>query len=237
MQGLIWDFDSVIYYKINQKEGNKMHHGVYIGKAAAKETRILILGESHHNIEGQGKPAFYTTSSVVETYLAEDKTEKAHRFFHKIAQAFGVDTTKSDEKEKFWDKIYFGNYIDVVCGVKDSAAKKIIKDKEKRKKYNKELFQFVNENKIDIICCFSRLVYNHLPNRASFENKSIPFEVPKTGGKRDWIEKFIYKPGTRANGDIALDKKLTVYSLRHPSAACGFCPEHYKDYLQKEIRL
>ena len=216
-----------------------MHYGVYIGKAAEKETRILILGESHHNKnnEGQGEPASYTTSSVVETYLAEENTCRGHRFFHKIAQSFGMDTTKAEEKERFWDKIYFGNYIDVVCGVKDSAAKKIIEDKENRKRYNKELIQFVNENKIDIICCFSRLVYNHFPDRASFEDKSIPFEVPKTGGKRDWIEMFIYKPGTRANGDIALDKKLTVYGFRHPSARCGFCPEHYMDYLQKEIQL
>ena len=216
-----------------------MHDGIYIGKAAAKETRILILGESHHNKnnEGQGEPASYTTSSVVEKYLAEEKTGKTHRFFHKIAQSFGVDTTKADEKEKLWDKIYFGNYIDVVCGVKDSAAKKIIEDKENRKRYNKELFQFVNENKIDIICCFSRLVYDHLPDRTPFEDKSISFEVPKTGGKKDWIEKFIYQPGIRANGDIALNKKLIVYSLRHPSATCGFCPEHYKDCLQKEIQL
>ena len=67
--------------------------------------------------------------------------------------------------------------------------------------------------------------------------RGFPFEVSEPGGKRDWIEKLIYKPGTRANGDIALDKTLTVYGFRHPSARCGFCPEHYKDYLQKEIRL
>lgn len=72
---------------------------------------------------------------------------------------------------------------------------------------------------------------------AAYSDERLSFEVSKTGGKRDWIEKLIYKPGTRANGDIALDKTLTVYGFRHPSARCGFCPEHYKDYLQKEIRL
>lgn len=72
---------------------------------------------------------------------------------------------------------------------------------------------------------------------AVYPDERLSFEVSEPGGKRDWIEKLIYKPGTRANGDIALDKTLTVYGFRHPSAGCGFCPEHYKDYLQKEIRL
>ena len=72
---------------------------------------------------------------------------------------------------------------------------------------------------------------------AVYPEERLSFEVSEPGGKRDWIEKLIYKPGTRANGDIALDKTLTVYGFRHPSARCGFCPEHYKDYLQKEIRL
>lgn len=72
---------------------------------------------------------------------------------------------------------------------------------------------------------------------AVYSDERLSFEVSEPGGKRDWVDKFIYKPGTRANGDIALDKTLTVYGFRHPSARCGFCPEHYKDYLQKEIRL
>lgn len=214
-----------------------MHHGVYIGEAAAGNTRILILGESHHNGKNDeaGKPASYTTNSVIETYLSDEKTPRNLQIFHKIARSFGVDTTKAEEKKAFWDKIYFGNYIDVLCGVKNNAAKKLVADREKRKKCNQELFQFVNKNKIDIICCFSRLVYNNLPARTPFEDKATFINVPKTGGRRDWIEKFIYKPGTRANGDIALEKHLVVYSFRHPSARCGFCPEHYQDYLQKEI--
>lgn len=72
---------------------------------------------------------------------------------------------------------------------------------------------------------------------AVYPDERLSFEVSEPGGKRDWVEKLIYKPGTRANGDIALDKTLTVYGFRHSSARCGFCPEHYKDYLQKEIRL
>lgn len=215
-----------------------MHHGVYIGKEAAKETRILILGESHHNKnnEGEGEPASYTTSSVVEAYLTEEETGKTHRFFHKIAQSFGIDTTKVEEK-RFWDKIYFGNYIDVVCGVRDNAAPQLIKDKGKRKQYNEELFKFVNENEIDIVCCFSRLVYQNLPAKSSFENSGITIGVPDIGGKRDYIQKFIYQPGVRNNCDIALNKPLMVYGFRHPSARCGFCSEHYNWYLQKEIQL
>ena len=213
-----------------------MHHGAYVGKSATKETRILILGESHHNKnnEGQGEPALYKTSSVVESYLTEEITSKTHRFFHKIAQSFGIDTNKADEKKEFWDKIYFGNYIDVVCGVKDGVAKEILK--QNREKYNKELFQFINKNKIDIICCFSRLVCDQLPKRVSFNDEST-IKVSKPSERSDYIKKLIYKPGVLANSDIVLNKKLIVYGFRHPSSGWGFYPEHYKEYLQKEIHL
>ena len=69
------------------------------------------------------------------------------------------------------------------------------------------------------------------------ENRAWVKSMLRKLGKKDWIDKFIYKPGKRANDDLDLSKKLTVYGLRHPSARCGFRPEHYKDYLQKEIRL
>lgn len=109
--------------------------------------------------------------------------------------------------------------------------------KGKRKQYNEELFKFVNENEIDIVCCFSRLVYQNLPAKSSFENSGITIGVPDIGGKRDYIQKFIYQPGVRNNCDIALNKPLMVYGFRHPSARCGFCSEHYNWYLQKEIQL
>ena len=72
---------------------------------------------------------------------------------------------------------------------------------------------------------------------AVFPDEWLSGEVSEPGGNWDWIEMLSAQPGTRANGDIALDKTLTVYGFRHPSVRCGFCPEHYKDYLQKEIRL
>ncbi len=215
-----------------------MHHGIYTGKSAEKqEKKILILGESHHNknSEGVGKPASYTTRCVVEEYLNEKTTGKTHRFFHKIVQSFGVDTTKAEEKVIFWDKVYFGNYIDVVCGVKDNAAKAVIK--QNKNMYNSELIEFINKNGIDIICCFSRLVYKNLPAKASFENKEITIEVPYVGKRRDYIKKFVYLPGERKDGTTSLKKPLTVYGLRHPSSGCGYNPANYSDYLQKEIKL
>ena len=76
-----------------------MHHGIYKGIAADKSAkRILILGESHHGKdEEKGIPALYTTQEVVETYLSEKVTKRNLEIFHKIAQSFGVDTTKEEE--------------------------------------------------------------------------------------------------------------------------------------------
>lgn len=207
-----------------------MHLGVFMGNNPPTNCNILILGESHHHTESSDLN--YTTENIVKDYF-RNPAHPAYRFFDKIAACFGY---VAEEREIFWNKVWFGNYIEEAdCGVKTVRAKKLAE--ENSKIYNKSLFEFVNQNEIDILCCFSRLVYAHLPEQTSFEEKSISFAVPKTGGKRDWIDKMIYEPGPRANGDIALDKSLTVYGFRHPSARCGFRSENYKNYLQAELRL
>lgn len=207
-----------------------MHKGVFKGNDLSKNYNILILGESHHHSEMYD--INYTTENVVKNYFRNPK-DRAYRFFDKIAASFGYS---ANEKEVFWNKVYFGNYVDESnCGSRTDRAKLLVENN--KDKYNEELFEFINQNGIDIVLCFSRLVYNNLPEQTLSENKSVRFYVDSTGGKKDWIDKFIYKPGKRANDDLDLSKKLTVYGLRHPSARCGFRPEHYKDYLQKEIRL
>lgn len=205
-----------------------MHPGVFKGNNLTANRNILILGESHHHTKSNDPK--YTTENVVKNYF-HNPSDPDYRFFDKIAACFGYSP---DEREVFWNKVWFGNYVDESnCGIATDRAKKLIK--ENRKKYNKKLFEFVNQKGIDIVFCFSRLVYKNLPSQASFEDKPVRFDVPKTGN--DWIGKFIYKPGTRPNGDLGLNKELIVYSFRHPSARCGFRLEHYMDYLQNEIQL
>lgn len=82
-----------------------MYHGAYIGTAAEKQPkRILILGESHHDI-----PPTMTTRQVVDGYL-----EGKHvQFFQNIAKSFGIYAERAEEKALFWDKMFFGNYIDI----------------------------------------------------------------------------------------------------------------------------
>lgn len=74
-----------------------MYHGVHEGAAAAaQEQKILILGESHHDLD----PSI-TTRKVVEDYLSpENTTKQSLQFFHKIALAFGVDTEKVEERAR-----------------------------------------------------------------------------------------------------------------------------------------
>ena len=104
-----------------------MYHGVYEGAAAeAQEKKILILGESHHDLDSS-----ITTQEVVEDYLSpENTTKQSLQFFHKIALAFGVDTGKVEEKARLWDKVFFGNYInkslDGPSGEGDETAQTLI---------------------------------------------------------------------------------------------------------------
>ncbi len=213
-----------------------MHHGVYQGiEAQNQEKRILILGESHHDKKEKiGEPAPYPTKCIMNTYLEEEKTKNTHHFFHKIARSFGIDTNKKEEKEKFWDKVYFGNYIDVVCSVADGTAKKMVNQKSTC--YNKKLKEFVIQEKIDYIFCFGvSAVYNYLPSEEGWDRNAI-----YPGGKiivghtmKNGIEKKVYlRAGIYRQGGY-FERKVTVYGIPHPSAKGGFNPDNFAKELSK----
>ncbi len=207
-----------------------MHKGVFEGNNLSTNCNILILGESHHHMVANDPD--YTTEGVVKNYFLYPN-DKDYRFFDKIANCFGYP---SEQREVFWNKVRFANYVtESNCDIQTDKAKELMKNNSE--KYNQELFEFVNQNEIDVIFCFSRLVYKHLPRRASFEEKGVCFETPKVGNVSDRIDKFVYKPGARPDGNTALKKQLTVYGFRHPSYRRSFSAENYREVLQKEIQI
>lgn len=219
-----------------------MHHGVFHDKnAEVKPKRILILGESHHidkKADGKDKiagvPASYTTASVVEEYIIDPNKYNLH-FFNKIAWSFGRSTKTDSERREFWSQFYFGNYVDVLCGIKDDRAVKQIK--EHRKEYNNALFNFINEHNIDTVICFGRRVFNALPSLAdnSEDNGFIKSDI-YVGKIKDYIGLCTYNPNVEhKNVEVKLNKSLQAYGLRHPSARGGFKAENYVDVLKELI--
>ncbi len=225
-----------------------MHKGVFMGINAAKQDkRILILGESHHisnDPESEnrifGVPANYTTTDVVEEHLAMCN-KNSLEFFKKIGNSFGCSMETAEQRSVFWNRVCFGNYIDVLCGVGDAAAKKYLNEQGKRQEMNDALFDFINEMGIDVIVCFGRLVYDNLPSlnkkHKACEDIGIITEGLKVGGRSDYIKKCIYLPDIdHANTSVLLKKELSVYSLRHPSGKGGFRAENYSDVLAKLLK-
>lgn len=211
-----------------------MHHGVHIGtQAAQRNIRTLILGESHHTSDGEnslpGVPATYETADVIRRYLENYASSagryQAYRFFDNIVAAFGCDPNK--DRIAFWDGVYFGNYIDVLCGVRDSAATKVLAEPGKREELNAQLFSFVEQHQIDVIFCFSRKVYNKLPPLEDGDTM-----IPADTRDSHRLEVCTYRAGERKYGTVALSKGLTVYGLKHPSQ--GFSYHRYASQL-KEI--
>lgn len=211
-----------------------MHHGVHIGiQANQRNIRTLILGESHHTSDGEnskpGAPATYATSDVVKRYLENYESatgrDQAYRFFDNIVAAFGFDP--NIDRETFWKTVYFGNYIDVLCGVRDSAATKVLAKPGKREELNEQLFSFVEQHQIDVIFCFSRKVYNKLPPLEDGDTT-----IPADTRDSHRLEVCTYRAGERKYGTVALSKGLTVYGLKHPSQ--GFSYHRYASQL-KEI--
>lgn len=206
-----------------------MHPGVFCGSNAEKQAkRILILGESHHWSEGK-KDEDKFTFKVVETYLNEynskDRTEKdrSYRFFDNIVQSFGIDP---DNRTDLWNCVWFGNYIDEPCGVRDSTAANLLKKAGKRKELNTQLFSFIKDREIDVVFCFSRKVYSKLP---PLENSDSEEKGDSSDAHR--LDKCVYRSGARAHIPVSLSKSVTIYGLKHPSQ--GFSYRRYQDKLKE----
>lgn len=223
-----------------------MHKGVFIGeKALNRQVKILILGESHHiNLKDENnnekfKAATYDTKCVVKEHIADEENKKPSLFFfQKIGNAFGRPMKTKAERTAFWENFYFGNYIDVLCGVKDGAASVYLAKNEdgitKRQIMNDDLFKFVNAEGIDVIVCFSRKVFKNLPSLTLKEEDKPNLNGCdiRVGGKKDYIGYCVYSPNvSHKHTSVILNKELKAYSLRHPSSRGGFCAENYADIL------
>ena len=207
-----------------------MYSGVWL-PSQKTNNNILILGESHYeDIESQGKTASYTTSDVIESYLSGKSKIK---FFSSIAQSFGY---YNSEIKDFYSKVYFGNYVDELCGVGEwNNAKGFIEDN--RLKYNEELFKFCNDYNIKFIVCFSILCYNALPMRESYEIPQEEIYVGKIGQKPNYIRKFTYRSGKRQDCNVSLNNDLIVYGIRHPSSQSGYSVEQVYQFFINDKNL
>lgn len=207
-----------------------MYDNVFVGENAnIQPKRILILGESHYEENGE----IDGTDSVVK-YLAINGNDNETQFYKNIMRTFGYEITAESRKD-FWSKVYCGNYIDDPCGKgKDNPASKKVKEdentkRENRTKYNNSLFNFINKNEIDIVFCFSRLVYNNLPGFAKGESEETLIKH-----KTQYLKKFTYK-SNRAHKkcDIQLKKPVIVYGLKHPSSSYSY-KVYYEQYFKDE---
>lgn len=212
-----------------------MHNGEFRGDLAENQkVRVLILGESHYWGEDK-KEEDKLTSKVVETYLKKynsrirSEKDRSYRFFDNIVQAFGIDP---ENRTDFWNRVWFGNYIDEPCGVRDSQATKVLKRSGKRDALNKQLFEFIEENKIDIVFCFSRKVYDKLP---PLEESLGDNEIKGDKSDSHRLDKCVYGAGGRATVSVPLSKSVTVYGLKHPSQ--GFSYRKYQCSLKKLIQF
>ena len=201
-----------------------MHHGVYEGvTAAAQRKRVLILGESHDGDDSElGKPGNLSTKDVVNDYLSQKDN---FNFFPKIAPSFGIKTGMDEEKRLFWDKVFFGNYVNVVCRGGSNMARNLTKHNEET--YNRELAEFVNLHRIDTIFCFSLLVFDHLPG--DHDEGILPGENGeiidgKKLGKNGHLEIAAYLCKWKR-----FDHPVRIYGMTHLSRVS---PEPFVKYLK-----
>lgn len=218
-----------------------MYNGEHIGiNVKNQQRKALILGESHH-YETESTSA--TIAGYINNCREKGHSERCHTFFDKIVEAFGKKP--ENDREDFWSKVCFGNYIHDLCGVQDTKAVNLLKNKDMREKYNDALFRFVNEKGIDIIFCFSRRVYKSLPSLAKHTgeyeeigNRDIFLHKKDGTPKKDYISHCVYLPDlSHKHTNVCLHKPLEVYGMLHPSGRYGFDPENYSEKLKELIGI
>ena len=114
---------------------------------------------------------------------------------------------------------------------------KLLKKPGKREAINKQLFEFINENEIDVVFCFSRKVYNKLP---SLDEDLGDKETKGDENDSHRLNKCAYCAGAaqRKYVSVSLSRSVTVYGLKHPSQ--GFSYRKYQARLadiMKEIGI
>ena len=203
-----------------------MNEKLWVGNNIPFENRVLILGESHYDADAnKGEKVSFTTSEVVECYLHE-KRKRWARFFDYVALTFGYSKETASD---FYEKIIFGNYIDVVCGIGKNNTAAQYADKE-RLRLNNEWFDYINCNNIAAVVCFSKLAYNHFPGLNGMgENISVKIDFRGTVDYCNYQAHCFYM-----NCDIRLKKELWVYGINHPSARQKFCAERVYDFFRTQ---
>lgn len=196
-----------------------MHRGVFEGNQAKDQpVKVLILGESHYWGEDK-REEDKLTYKVMDNYLAG---KNRYRFFDNIVRAFGVNPEKRTE---FWERVWFGNYIDEPCGIRDSKATALLKRPGKREELNEQLFSFIEENRIDIVFCFSRKVYDKLPPLEEGDQEKLGVKIDSHR-----LNECRYVAGQRKHVSVSLSKPVTVYGLKHASQ--GFSYRRYESKIK-----
>ena len=192
-----------------------MHKGVFVGSEARNQPkRVLILGESHYGAQE-------STTAVMERYFRVPG-DISYRFFDRIVETFGFS---KENREQFWAKVYFGNYIDVSCGVGDEQAQVAIKNN--RVEFNEDLIAFIVKEEIAYVFCFSRLVYNNLPELCCGNGDA---ESCILEDRTHYLMKCVYCPGQRNDMKQWIANPLVVYGLKHPSR--GYSSQKYRNAIE-----
>lgn len=176
-----------------------MCHGAFEGTAAAVQPRrVLILGESPHDID-----PVTTMQEVMEEYLGG----KHSNMFFQVARAFGAERDRAAERAFLWDKVFFRNYVDESLdgphGEGDKTAKKLVAVNKER--YNQGLAEFIRSRQIDVVFCFSNLAFDNLPPAPPL------FEDVKTSRGHDLWFARTYGP------DSLFGRRVEIYGAPHPS--------------------
>ena len=93
--------------------------------------------------------------------------------------------------------------------------------------------EFIEENEIDIVFCFSRKVYDKLP---SLDKKLGDDEIKGDTSNSHRLNKCVYNAGSaeRKYVSVPLSKTVAVYGLKHPSQ--GFSYRKYRVLLAEIIK-
>lgn len=153
----------------------------WVGKhyEGCADHRLLILGESHYSTEPQG-PIF-----TIDLTRAYSEGRWIHRYWTNVMQAVDGRRHWEIDKNEFWSRVAFYNYIQELVGEGPGIAP----SQEMWEKAKGPFFDVMRELKPSHILVVSKRLWVNLP-RNGYQGTSIEY----AGGVREsWV--FQYEDG------------------------------------------
>lgn len=189
----------------------------WVGKnyeSGINNKKILVLGKSHHCAKRSDFTPAITIEVIKDLFNPDSEHEPYKNTYTKFMNALSGEKLSIEEKEKWWNRVSFYNYVQVpIETARQSPTAEEFKNSEKA------FFEVLEELRPTHIIVWGKRLYNALPNKGE---ELDPIEM----SDKTKINRWEY-----ALNDGSKIKLLEIY---HPSS--GFSTTYWGEAMSRFLK-